>query len=390
MKPCPGCARAETEIVLVTGKMPLQIGVTWPTREAALQAAGGEIELAYCQVCGFLYNAAFDPGQVSYRPGYQVSLSHSPTYQTFMRDEALKLVRDYRVRDATVIEIGSGDGCFLRLLCELGDNEGHGFDPSLPVASGERRPVDRVTTYPREYGPADSGIRADLMVIRSVLELIPSPVNFLRSLTAVAVAGNAEMLCYAEVPNAAWILGSRMTWNVHYEHCSYFTEQTLRRAFAAAGWRVLACGPCYGDGQYLRLVGCHDPAARQAPAAVPAGGMAAAREFGESYARARADWTRRLADAKSAGLRVALWGAGGRGSGFLAAVDPDRSYVDFAVDVNPSRQDRFLPVSGHHVRAPGAVLDPGCDITLISNATYEGEIRDAARAMGFTGEVWVI
>lgn len=389
MKPCPGCASAETEIVLVTGKMPLQIGVTWLSHEAALQAPGGEIELAYCHVCGFLYNAAFDPGQVSYRPGYQVSLSQSPTYQAFMRDEALKLVRDYQVRDATVIEIGSGDGCFLRLLCKLGDNDGHGFDPSLPEASGDCRPVNRVTFYPREYGPADSGIRADLMVIRSVLELIPSPVDFLRSLNVVAAA-NAGLLCYAEVPNADWILGSRMTWNIHYEHCSYFTEQTLRRVFAAAGWQILACEPCYADGQYLRLVGRHDPAAIQTPAAVPAGRVAVVREFGKSYARERADWTRRLAAAKSAGLRVAVWGAGGRGSSFLAAVDPDRSYVDFAVDVNPSRQGRFLPVSGHHVHAPEALLGHGCDITLISNATYEEEIREAASAMGFTGEVWVI
>ena len=390
MKPCPACAGHDTEVVLVTGKVPLQIGMVWPSREAAVRAAGGEVKLACCRACGFLYNVSFIPGQVSYRPGYQVSLSHSPTYQAFLRDEALRLVRDYGVRDSTVIEIGSGDGHFLRLICRLGDNDGYGFDPSMPAASEECQAYGRVAFYPREYGPADSGIRPDLLVIRSVLELIPSPVDFLRSLTAVAAAGNAGMLVYAEVPNAAWVLGSQMAWNVHYEHCSYLTEHTLRWVFAAAGWRVLACEACYADGQYLRLVGRHDPGTLKRPVILPAGILTAAREFGESYARQRADWTKRLAAAKSADLRIALWGAGGRGTSFLAAVDSGRSYVDFAVDVNPRRQGCFLPVTGHPVHAPDALKDPGCDITLISNATYEEEIRAAARAMGFTGEVSVI
>jgi hypothetical protein len=390
VKPCPACAGDDTEVVLVTEKVPLQIGMVWPSSEAAIRAPGGEVRLACCHACGFLYNAAFVPDQVSYQPGYQVSLSHSPTYRAFLREEALRLVRDHGILNSTVLEIGSGDGHFLRLICQLGENDGHGFDPSLPTASEERQAAGRVGFYPREHGPADSGIRPDLLVIRSVLELIPSPADFLRSLTAFAGVANAGMLIYAEVPNAAWILESRMAWNIHYEHCSYFTEQTLGRLFAAVGWRVLACEPCYADGQYLRLVGRHDPAARQHPVALPAGILTAAREFGESYARALSGWTRRLAAAKSAGLRIALWGAGGRGSSFLAAVDPGRSYVDFAVDVNPSRQGSFLPVSGHPVHAPEALRDSGCDITLISNATYEEEICAAARALGFTGEVWVI
>lgn len=391
MKRCPVCAGSRTETVLVTEKVPLQIGVAWPSREAALRAAVGEIALACCHSCGFLYNVAFDPGQVSYTPGYEVSLSHSATYRAFLRDEALKLVRDYQIRDGAVIEIGSGDSSFLRFICELGDNEGHGFDPSLPASSAELEGREsRMTLYPREYGPADSGIRADVMVIRSVLELIPSPLAFLRSLTSVAAVRNPGMLIYAEVPNVGWILKQRMAWNIHYEHCSYFTEPILRQVFAAAGWQVLACEPCYADGQYLRLVGRHDHEVHWHPPPATAVDLTLAREFAENYATERFGWHQRLAAAKASGRRVALWGAGGRGSSFLAAVDPGRSYVDFAVDINPNRQGCFLPVSGHQVYPPEALQDRGCDITLISNATYEEEIRAAVGAMGFTGEVWVI
>lgn len=390
MKPCPACAATVTEVVLTTGKVPLQIGVAWPSREAALRAGSGEVVLAACHSCGFLYNAAFDPGQVSYRPGYQVSLAYSPTYQAFLRHEALALVQGYGVRGGTVIEVGCGDGHFLRLICQLGGNDGHGFDPSLPGASAERQAGHRVAFYPREYGRADASIRADLLIIRSVLELIPDPVAFLRSLSELASRANNRMLVYAEVPNATWILDQRMAWNVHYEHCSYFTAEALHPVFESAGWRVLTCEPCYTEGQYLRVVGRLDDAVDQRPVASPVRIVDAARRFGGDYARRRDYWIGRLAEAKSAGMRIALWGAGGRGSSFLAAVDPDRRYVDFAVDVNPSRQGCFLPITGHRVHPPEALESPGCDITLISNATYEQEIREAARALGFTGEVRAI
>ena len=142
-----------------------------------------------------------------------------------------------------------------------------------------------MTLYPREYGPADSGIRADVMVIRSVLELIPSPLAFLRALTSVAAVRNPGMLVYAEVPNADWILKERMAWNIHYEHCSYFTEQTLRQVFAAAGWQVLSCEPCYADGQYLRLVGRHDHEVHRHQSAVAAVDLTLAREFAENLQR---------------------------------------------------------------------------------------------------------
>jgi SAM-dependent methyltransferase len=229
------------------------------------------------------------------------------------------------------------------------------------------------------FEPGLPGRSADLVVIRSVLELVPDPVGFLRDARAALAPGG---LCYLEVPNAEWVLRDGMAWNIHYEHCSYFTAGTLRTVCAAAGLRVLESVPVYHDGQYLRAIAVLD--------AVEPAVMETARRFGASYRAAVASWTQRLRAAGDAGRRVILWGAGGRGASFLAAVDRAGVLVQFTVDVNPARHGTYLPVTGHPIRSPDAITGAAVDVIIVANDTYLAEITRMARARGFEGELWAL
>lgn len=390
MSACPLCTSERLEMVLHVARVPLQIGVALPSHQQALSAATGDVRLAQCRDCGLVVNDDFEAERVRYYPGYDVSLTHSPTYRAYLYQEALALVGAHGVRDRAVVELGCGDGYFLRLLCRLGGNSGDGYDPSLHAAHTEAVGEGRVRLHPQEFRPQRLPEAPGLVVARSILELLPDPAGFLRMINAMADPGRPGTLVYLEVPNADWLLGNRMAWNVHYEHRSYFTADTLRRACAAQGMRVLECVPCYVDGQYLRLLAVAGDAPTSVLCLADPRTVESARDFAGAYWEQRSRWSARLASWAGSGLRTVLWGAGGRGTSFLAAVDPGARLVDFTVDANPARHGAFLPVTGHRVCPPTDLRGVGCDVLVISNATYEREIVAAARDEGFEGETWTL
>src|SRR5205085_1159994 len=134
-------------------------------------------------------------------------------------------------------------------------------------------------------------------------------------------------------PNADWLVDSNMSFNVHYEHRTYFTQGSLTLLCGLVGLHVYECAPCYDDGQYLRLVGRLDTNTEIPRPATDERFLLAARQLGIGYHEAVTRWRDRLDRSRSGG-RTLLWGAGGRGVSFLTAVDPDGQLIDLAVDIN--------------------------------------------------------
>ncbi len=72
---------------------------------------------------------------------------------------------------------------------------------------------------------------------------------------------------------------------------------------------------------------------------------------------------------------VAVWGAGAKGVTFAGLVDPQESQVDCVVDINPRKQGRFLPGTGHPIVPPAALRELGVKTVLVLNPNYVPEIR---------------
>ena len=248
---CPICGGGRTEPVLSLKDQPVLIGVLWPDAEAARACRTGDIDLAFCPDCGFLWNVSFDPARIDYDQRYDNSLHFSPTFQAYSQALVDRLTKTYGLAGRTVVDIGCGKGDFLAMLCEAGAGRGYGFDPAYEGARVETPAAGRITWSNDYYGEEHARIQADLLASRFVYEHIPAPHDFLRMVRRSILDPDRTMVFF-EVPDADLIVRQFSVWDLIYEHCSYFTPESLTRSFATCGFDVLRVEETFGK-QFLTI-----------------------------------------------------------------------------------------------------------------------------------------
>lgn len=381
---CRACGDTDLRPVLDVHAVPVFCNVLWPTRAAAAEAATGDISLALCGRCGLLQNTAFDAALVEYAPEYQNSLHHSPTFLRFAEGLVDSLDARYRLGGRTVVDVGCGDGEFLTLLAERTGARGVGFDPSFDAARAPATKAD--VTVRRELFTSGSGVEADLVVCRHVIEHVPDARLLVRGVRE-ALSTSPGAAVYFEMPDATYMLETQAMWDVIYEHPSYFAAATLRAIFEREGFEVDVVGRSFAD-QYLYLEG--RPREGDAPecdlraSVATLEGLAAT--FAERFTGVLERWTREL-PALAADGPVAIWGAGSKGVMFATLLDPEARLLRYVVDVNPDKHGLFVPRSTHEVVPPSALLaDPPAHV-LVMNPIYRDEIESMLRSMGLAATV---
>ncbi len=354
------------------------------TPAAAHDMARGDLNMAVCRECGFVFNAAFDLGRLSYGEAYDNNQACSATFREYLTGLVRHLTEEESVRNCRIVDVGCGGGDFLRRLVAAGaGNTGAGFDPAY---AGPDTDCDgRVRFERRYYGQECADVPADVVVCRHVIEHVPEPVELLRTVRQ-ALAGSPHARVYFETPDVAWILRNRVLWDFFYEHCSLFTAQSLTTAFESAGFSVSKVDHIFG-GQYLWLeadLGDDAPPVTRDPANLPA----LAHAFCACEKESIRNWDATLTALRQRG-KIALWGAGAKGVTFANLVDPRRERIDCVVDLNPNKQGRYLPGTGHPIVEFHELPPRDVKSAILMNPNYLAEnqtlLRDAGLAIDLIG-----
>jgi SAM-dependent methyltransferase len=375
---CPVCGGGDLVETVRRERLPTMQNYVHRTRESALSASEGSLVLAVCRTCGFAWNCRFDPDRLDYDQNYDNAVP-SRVMSEYYEEIASYLVEQYVHGDDLVLDIGCGDGRFLRTLCELAPAaRGLGVDPALDEDSVS--PDGRLVLVKNIFSPLLVEEAPTLIVSRHVLEHIPEPVRFLR-LVSAGVARFGRRPCFFEVPDLEWIVRHRTFWDFCYEHCNYFTAESLSRLLEAAGLEPARTHAGFGD-QYLWVEGttADGGVARSGEAAEIAGRLLRyASEESAQIAAARAFLQRK----REEGTATVVWGMATKGVMFVVLTDPDASLVDACVDVNENKQGSFVPLTAHPIEAPGALRSlrrPLC--VLVMNENYRAEIERVCAELG--------
>lgn len=382
---CPVSGSKNFYVFLEIRDVPVFCNVLYKTKEKALAAPTANLRLAYCPDSHHVFNAAFDASLISYSDQYENSLHYSPRFQEFADDLVHRLIETYDLRDKTIIDIGCGNGEFLDLICNMGLNQGLGFDPSYRSVTDEANDK-RFRIIPDLYSGNYSAYEADLITCRHVLEHIEKPQEFVRDLWKT-IGVREDTALYFEVPNIRHTLHNLAIWDLIYEHCSYYSCESLVRLFTDQGFVVTSVSETFG-GQYLSLdanPGESDASVRNDLCYDQISLEADITAFRTRFQRKIGEWRAKFRRYGESERRIVVWGAGSKGVTILNLLGITNE-IAYVVDVNPRKHGLYIPGTGHRVVPPSYLGESEPDVILIVNRIYEEEIRNTVREMNLSPE----
>jgi hypothetical protein len=297
-----------------------------------------------------IYNNCFDESIVEYTVDYDNEQGNSETFKSHLNQVA-DLIQE-NIGNESIVEVGCGKGVFLELLLSRGA-EVVGFDPTYVGLN------PRVTKKFFEFGIIEKPSKG--LVLRHVLEHIQDPYNFLCQLKE---ANGNQGLVYIEVPCFDWICNHGTWYDLFYEHVNYFRLGDFTRMFK----KIKSIGRVFGS-QYLYVI------AELSSLTEPINTINESFSLPSNFFNGMND----IVSRKEKGP-ICVWGAGSKGVIFSLLLQRLGKKVNLVIDVNPSKQGKFLPVTGLEVKSPEIHLDelPKGSTIYVMNSNYLEEIKESS------------
>ena len=177
---------------------------------------------------------------------------------------------------------------------------------------------------------------------------------------------------YLDVPDARRIFQEGAFWDIYYEHCHYFTPQSLTNVFAVADLYISDMA-CHFDSQYITVTAhCEDTGFTALPDQLPD-------DLSAGFMAQTESWQRWFAADR--GRKTVLWGGGSKAVSFISTLQLNEE-ISAIVDINSLKQKCFLPGSGHRIVAPEDLLTLQPDFVIVMNPAYKMEVRAKLMELG--------
>ena len=201
--------------------------------------------------------------------------------------------------------------------------------------------------------------RADMVIVRHVLEHAHDPRAFLCAVCKLAIDGGYVVF---EMPDAAKFINACDYTFVWEEHITYFTSATLRGLVARAGFD-LADIVLYPFPLEDSLVAILKVAPATSTPAAEQPDLAPARNFARSFTSHRGRYQAYFGGLHAQGKRMAIFGAGHLAAKFVNLFGLKDCFV-CAIDESPHKQGLAMPGSGLPIQC--STVLPTIDVCMLS------------------------
>lgn len=301
-------------------------------------------------------------------------LSRSATGLTQARRQAEAMRKRLRLEaNSLVIGVGAKDPTLL----------GHFQAAGIPVlAIGPAAAAATETAVPTAIGPFNTGTAmeiavrhgcADLVIATDILPHAPDLFEFVAGLASILRPNGVLVV---QVPHLLSLVQKVQFDAFRHNSYTYLSLRVLEHVLRSLGLRVFDAARVPDQGGSLRIQACHVVAphpARPGLKAVRLAERVADRARGDCYAgfsdevaAARGDIREFLGTRRTAGRRVAAYGAATRGTTLLGCCGITTEEIPCVADPDPAKHGRLLP-GGRIPIVPvqALIADPPDDVVIL-------------------------
>ncbi len=277
-------------------------------------------------------------------------LAHAKQYVELMT-ERFKLGEQSKV-----IEIASNDGYLLQYFKEK-NVPVLGIEPTANTAEvaaekGIESVIDFFSVHLAETLAA-KGIQADLLLGNNVLAHVPDINDFVGGMKIML---KPKGIITMEFPHLMQLVENNQFDTIYHEHFSYLSFHTVKKIFESQGLVLFDVDEISTHGGSLRIYAKH----KDNDLIKISGNVAALvkkekdkgmlnlsyyNNFQQKALAIKLALTSFLIEQKDAGKKVAAYGAAAKGNTLLNYCGIKNDLIDFVVDANPHKQNKYLPAS---------------------------------------------
>ncbi|MCI9560105.1 methyltransferase domain-containing protein [Clostridiaceae bacterium] len=334
------------------------------------QDTGIDLHLYQCQNCGLVQ---FDCEPVSYYRDVIRSGGYSTTMVELRTRQYKHLIETYGLEGKKFLEVGCGQGEFLKVLTEF-PVKAYGVEHreqlvelalknGLNVASGFTENPDTVLGSAGPY---------DVFLSFNFLEHQPKPGIMLDCIWKNLVRGGMGLIT---VPSLEYVLQYNGYYELIRDHIAYYTFDTLRSLLEQHGFEVVEQEVVNRDTLSV-IVKKTSKIKKNSLSAMPFSVNLSGLE--DSFHSIRKQMKELTKDLEKQGQTLAVWGASHQGF-TLASTTCLGEKACYIMDSAPFKQGRFAPASHLPIVAPDYFLEHPTDGILILAPGYTEEIAGIIR-----------
>lgn len=346
----------EADCLMICPQMPAS-AQDIPSREELDREKGVDLPLCQCPGCGLVQ---LDCEPVGYYRDVIRAGGYSSTMAQLRRSQYRHLIDGYGLKGKKIIEIGCGQGEFLKPLREF-PVQVYGIEHKKELVDKARAAGLNVwQDFPERAEQALDGAPYDAFLSFNFLEHQPDPNAMLRCIYHNLAEDGVGLVT---APSLEYIVGNGSYYELLRDHIANYSEETLRFVLNRNGFVVLESSVVNTD--TLSMI------VRKRPRLDVAG-------LRRSYERMREQLRAFVDERVSAGRRIAVWGASHQGFTTISTTGVgDR--IEYIIDSAPFKQGRFAPASHVPIVSPDYCLAHPVNTILIIAPGYTDEIAAIIR-----------
>jgi C-methyltransferase C-terminal domain/Putative zinc binding domain/Methyltransferase domain len=345
------------------------------------------LRVLVCESCWLVQTEDFAGFDDMFSAEYAYFSSFSSTMLAHVKQYSQEMTARFGLNASScVVEVASNDGYLLKNFKAAGI-PCYGVEPTASTAKAAREiGIESIEEF---FGKklanrlVSEGRQADLTAANNVLAHVPDINDFVSGFTLLLKDQGVSTF---EFPHLLNLVDKAQFDTIYHEHFSYLSLTAVNTIFKANGLSVFDVEEIATHGGSLRVfaqkssTGKHALSPRVAAmlAREEALGMKTAAYYGKTQADAvkiKRDLLQFLLKAQEEGKTVAAYGAAAKGNTLLNYAGVRDDLVQFVIDLNPAKQNKFMP--GSRIPMVGAdVLDSAKpDYMLILPWNLEVEIK---------------